>query len=370
MNLMNPINPITRKAILHKYVKMKPIKAETTRSPTFQQKVLISPHGIGIATLAQALREHGVHAASCSLYHDVYSYLSDICLNLNRHPSMSTRAAIRDAFLQEVLEDYELFHFRFGATFMGDKRDLKMMADLGKKMVVHHCGDEVRTMSIARTLNPYMQRREAWTEERIQNNISILSKYIEHVIINDHELLPYVEDYFENVHIVPYAFDARQIQPVYPLAKTVPLIVHAPSHRNVKGTRYVIEAVQRLQKEGKKFNFRLVEKMPHQQAMRLIQQSTIVIDQLTVGTYANLSMEAMAMGKPVICYIRDDLRHTFPSDLPIVSANPDTIYEVLRDLLDRPNDWGTLGIQGRRYMEHQHSYAKVAPLLIEVYKQL
>ncbi|WP_158299437.1 glycosyltransferase family 4 protein [Paenibacillus antri] len=364
------MNLITRQAILRKYVRMQPIERTSPPSNAIKDKVLISPHGIGIGTLARALRAGGVHAAACSLYQDQYSYLSDICLNLNQHP-MVLRKAIRDAFLEEALETYDIFHFRFGATFTGDKRDLKTMAARGKKLVVHHCGDEARILSVARSFNnPYVQSREAWPEERIRANMKLLTACVDHVIINDHELLPHVESYYKRVHIVPYAIDAKQFKPEYPSPNATPLVVHAPSHRRVKGTDFVLNAVERLQKEGHKFQFQLVEKMPHEQAKQLYQKATIVIDQLTVGTYANLSMEAMAMGKPVICHIREDLRDSFPPGLPIVGANPDTIYEVLRDVLRRPDEWGRLGAAGRRYVEQNHNYEKVARMLIDVYKQL
>ncbi|CAG7649103.1 glycosyltransferase family 4 protein [Paenibacillus allorhizosphaerae] len=364
------MHPISRQAILKKYVRVTPFDNSGQQYYAIKGKVLLSPHGIGIATLARALRAHGVHATSCSLNNDVYSYLSDICLNLNEYPK-AVRVAVRNAFLEDAMEKYDIFQFRFGASFTADKRDLKLFAAKGKKMVVHHCGDEARVLSVARSFNnPYAEGREAWTEERIRSSIKQLSTYIDHVIINDHELLPHVEPYYKKVHIVPYAIDVQSFRPEYPASKSEPVVVHAPSHRKVKGTDFVLDAVERLKKEGLKFRFKLVEKVPHEQAMKIYQHSTIVIDQLTVGTYANLSMEAMAMGKPVISYIRDDLRTTFPPGLPIVSANPGTIYEVLKDLLKRPSDWVRLGMEGRRYVEQHHNFEKVANMLIDVYKQL
>ncbi|MFD0958311.1 glycosyltransferase family protein [Paenibacillus chungangensis] len=358
----------SRRAIINKYVHSKPIEYPTKLS--LASKVLIAPHGIGIASLAQALRAGGVYATSCSFYNDAYSYLSDICLNLNQH-RMEIRQKIRDAYFEEACTIYDTFHFRFGATFTPDKRDLKILADQGKKLIVHHCGDEVRMLQVARGFNnPYAQRREAWPDERIQHNLKLLTPYIDQVIINDHELLPYVEPYYKKVHIVPYAINAQAITHHYPQPDVAPLVVHASSHRNVKGTEYIVKAVEQLQKEGVRFRFQLIENTPHTQAMQIYQRATIVIDQLTVGTYANLSMEAMAMGKPVICYIRDDLRSTFPAELPIVSANPDTIYEVLRDLLHRPSDWHHLGVCGRKYVEQHHNPDKVANKLIQVYQHL
>ncbi|MDQ6421277.1 glycosyltransferase family 4 protein [Paenibacillus sp. LHD-117] len=362
---------LSKQEMIKSYVSIKPFENPQQKYDTIREKVHLSPHGIGIGTLAPALRSRGVDATSCSFYKDVYSYLSDVCLNLDQNP-MDLRAKIRDAYFEEALETYDIFHFHFGSTFYEpDKRDLQLLKTMGKKLIVHHNGSDVRLLSVARSFNnPYVFVKETWPEEKVHANMRLLSSYIDHTIINDYELMPYVKPYYKHVHVVPYTIDVHQIKPFYPAPDSQPLIVHAPSHREVKGTEFVIAAVERLKKEGHEFQFKLLENLPHTEVMQLYRKSTIVIDQLRIGTYANLSIEAMAMGKPVICYIRDDLRSTFPPGLPIVSANPDTIYEVLKDLLYRPEDWRRLGMVGRSYVEQNHGYGNVAQKLINVYKQL
>ncbi|CAG7649056.1 glycosyltransferase family 4 protein [Paenibacillus allorhizosphaerae] len=365
------MDKLSRQEMIRNYVSIIPFENPKQTYDTIKEKVLLSPHGIGASTLAHALRSSGVHATSCSFYKDVYSYLSDVCLNLDLYP-MELRAKIRDAYFEEALEIYDIFHFHFGSTFFEpDKRDLKLLKNRGKKLIVHHNGSDARLLSVARSFNnPYVVVKETWPEEKVHANMRLLSSSIDHAIINDYELMPYVKPYYKHVHVVPYAIDVQQMKPVYPAPDSQPLVVHAPSHREIKGTEFVVAAVERLRKEGHKLQFKLLENLPHTEVMQLYRQSAIVIDQLRIGTYANLSMEAMAMGKPVICYIRDDLRNTFPPGLPIVSANPDTIYEVLKDLLNRPEDWHRLGMAGRSYVEQHHSYGKVAQKLIDVYKQL
>ncbi|MFD0958310.1 glycosyltransferase family protein [Paenibacillus chungangensis] len=269
------------------------------------------------------------------------------------------------------MEKYDIFHFHFGETFFPDKRDLSVLKKAGKKMIVHHNGSDARMLSVARSYsNPYVVVKDTWPESRVHENLKQLSAYIDHAIINDYELLPYIQPYYKKIHVLPYAIDVLQVQPFYPTPHSLPLVVHAPSHREIKGTAFIVAAVQRLWNEGVKFQFQLLENMPRSQVMEMYTQSTIIIDQLRIGTYANLSMEAMAMGKPVICYIRDDLRSTFPPDLPIVSANPNSIYNVLKDLLHRPGDWRKRGIDGRKYVERNHSYKHVGEKLIQIYHQL
>ena len=54
----------------------------------------------------------------------------------------------------------------------------------------------------------------------------------------------------------------------------------------------------------------------------------------------------MALGKPVVCYIRPDLVDKYPPGLPIRSAHPDNLRDVLRELVSDHELRRSLGIQG------------------------
>ena len=149
-----------------------------------------------------------------------------------------------------------------------------------------------------------------------------------------------------------------------------PLVVHAPTKRNLKGTEAIIEAVKQLKSNNFSFDFRLIEGMNHQQTMEQLAAADIVIDQLRIGSYGYLSSEAMAFGKPVICYIREDLKAKYPKELPIIHANPDTITTVLGELIIHPERWRDLGLRGRAYVQQYHHTQKVMDQYLSIYDQL
>ncbi|MHA7966971.1 glycosyltransferase family protein [Paenibacillus sp. CAU 1782] len=334
-------------------------------------KILHLPYGIGISTLSQALRKQGVDAASCSLRYNRYSYMADTQLYLAHYPRQQAEK-MRDAFFEEALHKYDIFHFHFGETFYPDKRDLKILKDHGKKLIVNHRGSEVRMLSVARSFeNPYVTVKHSWVdEEKIHNNLKQLSQYIDHAIVNDYELHAYVAPYYKKVHILPHAIDTGKFQPHYPLEGARPLLIHAPTHREIKGSNYIVAAVEHLQNEGFEFDFKLIENLAHLEAMELYEKATLVIDQLLIGAYGHLSVESMAMGKPVICYIRNDLRPKYPAELPVISANPDTIYSTLKSLLSNPGYFKTIGERGRAFVQQYHDMDAVAQKLINIYKEL
>lgn len=333
-------------------------------------KVIHLPYGIGMSALAQALREKGVDAESACLRTNRYAYLADQRLNFDQYPEEEAEK-LRTKFFNEAMEKYDVFHFHFGETFFPDRHDLEILKEKGKKIVVHHRGSEVRMLSQAKKLNnPYVRVKPAWPEEKVRSNLEFLSKYFDRAIVNDEELKVYVEPYYKNIHVVPHAIDIHAVTTYYPDKQAKPLIVHAPSRRDTKGTRYVLNAIELLKQTGLDFDFQLIEGLSHQKALALYQKATIVIDQLQIGTYGHLSIEAMAMGKPVVCYIREDLLKKYPDDLPIVNANPKTLSKVLKKLISQPKSWKAIRKQGRQYVKNYHSYDKVADQLIKVYNEL
>ncbi|MGM7719607.1 glycosyltransferase family 4 protein [Metabacillus sp. Hm71] len=331
--------------------------------------VLHIPYGSPMIDLCRALRLKGINATSCHFYNNRYNFKPDICLNMNNVSSNLREKKLKE-YLNEAIKKYDIFHFHFGETFLPDKSDLEILKRAGKKIVVHHHGSEVRLLSVAKSRNPFVRVKPEWTEERIHKNLSLLSSYIDHAFVQDFELEGYIRDYYKEIHVVPHAIDLNDFQPNYPEAKSSPLVVHAPTLRDLKGTEFILDAVTQLKKSGIPFDFQLIEGVSHQETKHLLSRADIVIDQLRIGAYGYISTEAMAFGKPVICYIRKDLVDKYPKGFPIVNGNPDSITPVLKRLISQPNRWKELGIRGRSYVEQYHSIHRVAEHYIEIYKKL
>lgn len=236
-------------------------------------------------------------------------------------------------------------------------------------MIMHHWGNDVRTKSAASTLK-YPIPPSYFTDERIHENLSFTSKYIKHAIVQDYELYPNVVDYYEHVHVLPLACRVQDFPYAYPLVSNRhPVIIHAPTNREFKGSAYIEKAIADL-KQTQSFTYHAVEKMSHQQAMQMYLEADIIVDQILCGTYGMLSVEAMAMGKVVVAYVKEDVKAKFPGDLPIVIANPDTIRDVLHDLLNSPWRRNRIGKAGRRYVERYHAVEKVIPKLLDIYSKI
>lgn len=333
-------------------------------------KVLHLPYGGQMITLCEALGEIGVEATSCHFRKSNFRFQPDRCLDLQNVPS-ARQEAIKQQFFEWAAKEFDVFHFHFGMTFFADHRDLEQLKKLGKKVIVQHRGSDVRRLSVARQFrNPYVRVKYP-DERRIVAELQTLSHYIDHAIIADYELFPYVEGFYKHIHLVRQAVDLTKFAPAYPSHfDQSPVILHAPSHPVIKGTMYVRHAVKVLEKRGCPLDFRLVRKVPHEEAIRLYQQADILIDQMCIGSFGIFSLEGMALGKAVVCHLRDDLVHTYPEGLPIVNANPRNLHEKLRQLVEQPEQLRELGMQGRRYVEEHHDARLIARQLADLYRQI
>lgn len=333
-------------------------------------RILHAPNNIANQAniIARAQRELGYSSWSCDFSNNWFNYKSDQCLDLEKLNNKYHRIFRMSQFFLNSILKYNVFHFYFGNTLLPRYYDLPILKRMNKKMVMQYLGSDIRQKSIAERKNKFLQVKVK-DEKEIRHRISTVAKYIKTAIV-DYELQEYIQGYFEKIVIMRAALNIQDYRPAIPsLYKKIPLIVHAPSDKRIKGTEYVLQAIDKL-KEEYDFKFKLVRGLNHEEAKNIYEKADIIVDQLLGGSHGVFSIEAMALGKPVICYIREDLKDKYPKDLPIISANPDTIYSVLKILIEDAKLRHELGEKGRVYVEKYHDARKIAGELIKVYESL
>ena len=226
-------------------------------------------------------------------------------------------------------------------------KDLPLLKAMGKTLVVTWQGDDARQhdrslelfeISIAQELGDayYIPGSDIWKRRAISafECYASVSYALNPDLLN---ILP------PGTQHLPYAsFDPLQVSTSPPdPASAKPLVfAHAPSHRGAKGTAYVLAAVEALKNEGLNFEFELIEGVSREAAIKRYSTCDVVIDQLLVGWYGGLGAEAMALGKPVVAYIReadlDLVSQELRADLPVLNATPTSITVVMREIIAMP----------------------------------
>jgi glycosyltransferase involved in cell wall biosynthesis len=148
----------------------------------------------------------------------------------------------------------------------------------------------------------------------------------------------------------------------------LPLVIHAPTQVVVKGTSAVLAAIEKL-RATHRFEFRLIQSMPHRAALDLVRQCDVFLDQFVVGDRGAAALEAMAFGKPTVCYIKPALWET-GFYRPIVNATQESLAEVLRDLLEDGPRRREIGLRSRAHVEEHHDAHKICKRLMTIYEEL
>lgn len=148
-------------------------------------------------------------------------------------------------------------------------------------------------------------------------------------------------------------------------------VVHAPNHRQFKGTAYLEKAVHQLQAEGLSIDLVMVEGIPNSRALEIYRSADVIFDQCVIGFHGYFALEAMALGKPVMCFIRDPERYLFaPNQCPLINTNIDTLCDDLRSLAKNKANLTDIGMRGRQYVEDYFSLEAFSLRLQSAYRDL
>jgi hypothetical protein len=165
----------------------------------------------------------------------------------------------------------------------------------------------------------------------------------------------------------------EKYKPDYPGAATnrAIRIVHAANHRHFKGTRFLIEAVEELKAEGRNIELVLVEGMPNDQAVAFYRSADIIFDQCLIGFYGYFALEGMAIGKPVMSFIRKPDQYLLNNmECPIVNTHVTTLKEDIRRLMESRVGLAEIGRRGRKYIESYFTPEAFADRLKLAYRDL
>jgi glycosyltransferase involved in cell wall biosynthesis len=264
--------------------------------------------------------------------------------SLDRRGGLARRLATQATAHARLLPCTDLFHFYFGLTLVPKRLEFPILRATRKKSVFHYLGSDIR----GKTRAELAYGKQADAE-----------------IVGSYDAVRWVPE----AHVVPPPLDLAPFEPRPPSDATRPLVVHAPSNRTKKGTQHVIDACAQL-----RVDLEVVEGLPHDAARERYARADIVVDQLNAGWHGVFALEAMALGKPVVAHLKEDVvsssAEAFGIRVPIVAARAETLVDVLRPLVESPALRRELGAAGRAYVEQVHDPARVADRLLAIYADL
>lgn len=148
------------------------------------------------------------------------------------------------------------------------------------------------------------------------------------------------------------------------------------AERNIKGSQYILAAIDRLISEGYPVEYFCISNLKSNEMRYMQVQADILVEQLIYGSWGSTGVECMALGKPVICYMRQSCKDfflkTFPeyNELPIIEANTSNIYQVLKKAVTDTEFREKEGIKSRKFAERHFDPRKNAETFSELLLEL
>jgi glycosyltransferase involved in cell wall biosynthesis len=293
-------------------------------------------------TNVQALRRKGIDAKLVVVERQKLHPEAD--WSLDRPAGFWGRQAVQWPAFLRLLPRTDVFHFYFGWTLLPRKLQWPLLKAARRKSVLHFLGSDIRGKTPAELA--YARGADAR-------------------IVGSYDALRWVPD----AHVVPPGLDLNEYKPAPSEDRRRAVVLHAPSSRKRKGTEHVIAAC-----EGLDVELDVVEGLRHDEARRHYERADIVVDQLNAGWYGIFALEAMALGKPVLSYLRPEAVQQTERELgvevPIVPVTKETLRDRIAELAASAGERLRIGASSRAYVERVHDAGQGAERLIAIYRSL
>ena len=244
--------------------------------------------------------------------------------------------------LYDLIKECDILHYHGQAVSHG-YRDLVMWSGImGKPVILHHHGSEIRNKDYPKFANDLVKYRYVSTPDLL-------------------EFVP-------NAEWLPNPVDIQGLEYSEPDVSGPLKILHAPTNRDVKNTRAVVTAISALKDEGLDIQFTIAEDKKHSELIEIISGNDLVVDWLNpeYGIYGVFSIESMALGRTVICSLNDSLYDKH--DVPIISIPPTDLADKIKELYNNRNLLVIGGKSSYDFVQSHHNPIESAKKVIERYK--
>ncbi|WP_456761956.1 glycosyltransferase [Bradyrhizobium sp. USDA 4011] len=334
----------------------------------------------------KARADRALGLRSTSLVYVTYVITSRFDLDLHRPYVLALRYGFGPAFQRLVLAwalvRYDVFHFFADRGLLDSTERLQINSEelaalrrAGKRVYIYAYGADVRTRLATLALGKWnfcVDCKEppkycTCHDAEAQHYVSELSKSVT-ALVSLGDMLTYMP---AARHINYWPLDLDRFSVVLPdTPPSGPLrIAHAPNHTHFKGSKYLERTIDRLKAQGYDIEYCKVQGVPNSEVLALFAQSDIVADQFIGGACGYTALEAMALGKPVLSFVRSADLVEAPEECPIINATPDELEQALLWVIRNRDSLRTIGEQGRRYVERWHGISAIAARLGQLYRE-
>lgn len=318
-----------------------------------------------------------------------YFITSDFDIDLSKKYDVRTVIGKLGIFLSlvDLAFKYKVLYFYFNGGPLGLTSKLIWYFEpfiyriANVKTVLMPYGGDVQDMTRCKNLyfkhvmsNDYPLHKQK--RNLISKKIDLWTNHASH-IISGCDWVDYMHAW-DTLMIAHFSIDTDKLEDIEStVSNDMFKIFHAPNHKSIKGTSHLINAVKELKDDGYNLELIMRTKVSNEEIINTIRNVDIVADQFVVGWYAMFALEAMSMGKPVMCYLRDDLIELYTKanlikndEIPIINTNILNIKETIMWAYENKEILIKLGKQSKEYVKAHHSLDHIGKVFYNINEKL
>ena len=289
---------------------------------------------------------------------------------------------------------YDIFHFsnaegmifgwtvhRLFSVIFGKGSEIKFLKLIGKKIVYTNngCRDGVLQSSFSKWGNfsicsicPWKDDLNVCSDDKNKEWGEFRNKYADYQCLLGGNRKDY--NIGETIKESPWAYslskdfwDPNILIPsnyLLPLKDSTIKLYHAvgnfdsrsKNNKTIKSTEVYLNLVDKMKREGFDVELIFFKDVDSKKIKYYQMQADIVVDMLTYGWFGSNVREALMLGKVVVCNLRtewlDSAREELPDfidELPIINANPDNVYSVIKELILNKYERLRIGEKSREF---------------------
>lgn len=276
-----------------------------------------------------------------------------------------------------VAARYETIHYHFIMTLAYSGWDLPILKKMGRKIVMHFRGCDIREREKNMELNPEInicqkcdyyipyEKKYGCQVGRVKRRRELAVRYGDAFLVTTPDLKDFVPG---AVYLPLFAPQAGA-----PEKKSVSReinIVHVTNHPGIEGTDEIEAVMEGLKKEGFAVNFRKFSGISYDKALEAYAGSDLSIGKLKMGYYANSQIESMYCGTPAITFVRPRFMTEDMRNSGFIFSSIERLKDTMEYLLAHPEEIAKKRSIARESILRLHDNEVIARRLLGLYDDI
>lgn len=287
------------------------------------------------------------------------------------------------SFFIYSLFKYDIFHFIAGETILTRKLrklELSIYKLLGKRVIMEFVGADIRSLHYTdwkrKNIINYLhgEKNNNYSDDFQLQLIKDARNYATTILVSTPDLL----DIIPEAIYAPVLLNKLELPVTENKSASKIKILYSPSSHRTKGSDYIHNALQNvliinnneieliLPSQTIKNNNAYA--LTRYELLNQMNAAHIVIDQMIIGWYGLKTVEALALGCEVICYIDESYEHHLFSNCPIHNANVIDLETVLQNVINEiKNRNMQSNSYGLKWVDKHHTITNNNSLLVHAW---